>query len=215
MRRVAYAAATVLTLLVGVVMVVRGQEQRVRLDRAGEIAVLGASISGAESAWPDRLGLTNQSLSASRLLTDNGPGLPSALHRLDSAIRPGVRAVLLTDLINDIQQEPHQYDPEIIIAGLREFLRQAHRRGIQVIGTTITPYGGFLRYEPDGERTRQAVNHFIRHSGEFDLVLDFDAAVRDAAAPERLRPEFDSGDHLHPNAAGQRRLAAVATETLG
>jgi lysophospholipase L1-like esterase len=56
------------------------------------------------------------------------------------------------------------------------------------------------------ERTRAAVNDFIRTSGAFDAVVDFDAAVRDPAAPARIRAAFDPGDHLHPNDAGLRAM---------
>jgi lysophospholipase L1-like esterase len=51
------------------------------------------------------------------------------------------------------------------------------------------------------------VNRWIRTSREFDAVIDFDAAVRDPANPERLLPAYDSGDHLHPNDTGAAALA--------
>jgi lysophospholipase L1-like esterase len=54
---------------------------------------------------------------------------------------------------------------------------------------------------------RLSVNEWIRNGGKFDAVVDFDAATRDPEQPARLRPEFDSGDHIHPNDAGNSAMA--------
>ncbi|MEU1624826.1 GDSL-type esterase/lipase family protein [Streptomyces sp. NPDC020096] len=197
-----------------------------RVPAGGTTVVVGASIAvgfrtsgGERTAWPHLIvarlrhdhvpvAVVNDSVSAARLLADT-PGHPctSALHREGPALAVrGVRTLVLTDLINDIQQTPHVYDPRVITAGLREFVARAHARHVRVVAGTIAPYGGFPAYEPAGERTRRAVNGFIVHSGLFDGVLDFDAAVRDPRHPTRMRPEYDSGDHLHPNDAGQRAM---------
>jgi lysophospholipase L1-like esterase len=53
---------------------------------------------------------------------------------------------------------------------------------------------------------RQAVNSFIRTSGEFDAIIDFDRAVRDPAHLRGLLPRYDSGDHLHPSDAGHQAM---------
>jgi lysophospholipase L1-like esterase len=58
-----------------------------------------------------------------------------------------------------------------------------------------------------GEQIRQAVNQWIRMSGFFDAVVDFDAVIRDPSRPVRVRPEFDPGDHIHPNDAGNQAMA--------
>ena len=84
---------------------------------------------------------------------------------------------------------------------------RARQRGIKVAGCTILPYEGAAYYREDGEKIRQAVNAWIRTSGAYDAVIDFDAATRDPNNPRRLRPEFDPGDHLHPNDAGYRAMA--------
>ncbi|MER6800505.1 GDSL-type esterase/lipase family protein, partial [Amycolatopsis mediterranei] len=86
---------------------------------------------------------------------------------------------------------------------------QAHARGIRVLGGTLTPFKGWRVYDDTLEATRQAVNAFIRTSGVFDAVIDFDAAVRDPADPLRMLPAYDSGDHLHPGDAGYERMAAA------
>ena len=76
-----------------------------------------------------------------------------------------------------------------------------------MIGCTILPYEGAGYFREAGETIRQAVNEWIRTSGVYDAVVDFDKATRDPANPRRLRPEFDPGDHLHPNDAGYRAMA--------
>ena len=58
------------------------------------------------------------------------------------------------------------------------------------------------------------MNAWIRESGEFDAVVDFDAAVRDPAKPERLAAEYDCGDHLHPSIAGYKRMAEAVDLAL-
>jgi lysophospholipase L1-like esterase len=75
-----------------------------------------------------------------------------------------------------------------------------------VIGATITPRSdsGWQAYD---EQARNAVNFWIRHSGVFDAVADFDVVVRDPSNPSRLRPEYDAGDHLHLNPVGLQALA--------
>ncbi|MDX3002951.1 GDSL-type esterase/lipase family protein [Kribbella solani] len=196
------------------------------------MVVIGASVSGGYNtspgaAWPtelaNRLGqsdpsyqLVNASISATRLLTDSGPTRPSSLTRedKDALAVPGVRTVILTDLINDIQQPPHQYNPAVIIAGLKSFITRAHAKQVRVVGTTIPPYGGFERYEPAGERCRQAVNTAIRTGQLFDAFIDFDATLKDPTTPTRLRPTYDSGDHLHPNIPGHQAISQSINPTL-
>ena len=96
-----------------------------------------------------------------------------------------------------------------IIAGYRQLIARAHRRGIRVIGTTITPFEGRDSHTPDKEVVRQAVNSWIRSSAEFDAVVDFDSVLRDPSHPPRLLPAFDSGDHLHTNDAGYVAMASA------
>ncbi|MBV8720002.1 MAG: hypothetical protein JO020_15325 [Chloroflexi bacterium] len=93
------------------------------------------------------------------------------------------------------------------IAGHRQLISQMHARGLRVFGATLTPFQGAAYYCEDGETKREAVNAWIRTSSEFDGVIDFDAATRDPANPLSYRPDFDSGDHLHPNDLGYSAMA--------
>jgi lysophospholipase L1-like esterase len=83
----------------------------------------------------------------------------------------------------------------------------AHTHGIKVIGCTLTPYEGANYNRPEGEAMRTALNQWIRTSGAYDAVVDFDAATQDKASPKHIRAEFDPGDHLHFNDAGYQAMA--------
>jgi lysophospholipase L1-like esterase len=90
---------------------------------------------------------------------------------------------------------------------MRQLIDRAHERHIRVFGATLTPYEGAVYFSDDGEKVRQAVNRWIRTSGAFDAVFDFDAAVRDPNHPARFREGYHSGDHLHPSAIGYQAIA--------
>ncbi|ALG14381.1 SGNH/GDSL hydrolase family protein [Kibdelosporangium phytohabitans] len=177
------------------------------------------STAGTNRRWPDvladrlktsqrRLGVLNAGISGNRLLLDGGGFGRNALARLDEDVLSlgGVRTLIVLEGINDIQQTPHQTDPAQLIAAYRQILAQAKARGIRVVGGTITPFKGWGVWTETLEATRQAVNTFIRAGGAFDGVVDFDAAVRDPRDPLRIKPEYDTGDHLHPNDAGLRAM---------
>lgn len=206
-------------------------EVDVRGPARGTVVTLGDSITdgahstpGANRRWPDRLsdrlhgrlGVLNAGISGNRLLLDGATSGRDALARLaDDVLTSGdVRTLIVLEGINDIQQNPHQTDPAMIVSALRQIVAQAKARGIRVIGGTLTPFKGWKVYDPTLEKTRQAVNAFIRTSGIYDGVVDFDAAVRDPADPLAMLPAYDCGDHLHPNDAGYQRMADAVPLTL-
>jgi hypothetical protein len=101
-----------------------------------------------------------------------------------------------------------------LITGYRELIAQAHARNMRVLAATLTPFEDTFKvvnpaldyfYNPEKEKTRQAVNQWIRESKEFDGVIDFDAVARDPDRPSHIKAAFDSGDHLHPGDGGIRR----------
>jgi lysophospholipase L1-like esterase len=158
-----------------------------------------------------KIGVANMGIGGNRVMRD-GTGA-SALARFDRDVlsQPGVKWVTLMEGINDIGHtatvpaEPVTADE--LIAAYKQLIEQAHAHGVQVIGCTLTPYEGANYYREDGETIRAAVNAWIRTSGAFDAVADFEAATRDAANAKHLRAEFDPGDHLHPNDAGYQAMA--------
>ena len=101
-----------------------------------------------------------------------------------------------------------------LIAALEQLVDRAHARGIKVMGGTLMPMGGLWLHNAETEAMRQAVNEWIRTSGKFDAVADFDAATRDPQQPARLKPDFDSGDHIHPNDAGNAAMANAIDTTI-
>ena len=151
------------------------------------------------------IGIANEGISGNRILTDvEGT---NALARFDRDVLSvaGVKWVTILEGINDIGRGP--VPAEDLIAGIRQMIERAHTHGIRVIGCTMTPYEGALRYTEKGEEVRLAVNQWIRTGKAFDAVVDFEAATRDSSNPKRFRAEFDSGDHLHPNDAGYKAMA--------
>jgi lysophospholipase L1-like esterase len=193
----------------------------------GVVVAFGDSITdGTQSGldanrrWPDllaarlaaagtRLSVVNGAIGGGRVLED-GVG-PNALARFDRDVlaQPGVRFVTVLEGINDIGAGGSNASPSVadLIAGHRQFIDRAHAHGLRIFGATLTPFEGAAYYTQAGEAKRQALNDWIRKSGAYDAVLDFDAAVRDPARPSRTRPAFDSGDHLHPSPAGYQAIA--------
>lgn len=177
--------------------------------------------STALSGW----GVVNAGIGGNRVTLDGlGPNLLARFDR-DVVARSGVRFAILMEGVNDLgtltRDKPatpaeHAALVRRITAGYAQVVARAHAHGIKVIGGTITPFVGNDYYHADGanEADRQQVNAFIRQSGTFDAVVDFDAALRDPARPDRLAPAYDSGDHLHPSMAGYRAMAAAIPLTL-
>jgi lysophospholipase L1-like esterase len=186
------------------------------------------STSDANRRWPDVLAarlqaapklasvaVVNSGISGNRILND-GAG-PSALSRFDrdALNKAGVHWIVLLEGINDIGASGQPATPkdavsaQQIIDGMKVLIARAHAKGIKIYGATLTPFGGaeWPYHTAEGEVKRQAVNAWIRGSGAFDAVIDFDKLTRDPAHPDRFLPAYDSGDHLHPNDAGYRAMA--------
>ncbi|MFP8907342.1 SGNH/GDSL hydrolase family protein [Streptomyces atacamensis] len=184
----------------------------------------------AEARGPYPRGVLNQGISGNRLLHDPNPPAgtgaenyaayfgQSALRRFDRdvAAQPGAEHVIVLLGVNDLGHPAAGTAPasekvtaQDVIDGHRQLIARAHERGLKAYGGTILPFKGdtFGFHSKESEAARQAVNHWIRTSGEYDGVIDFDRALRDPADPERLLPRYDSGDHLHPSDAGAEAMA--------
>ena len=212
---------------------------------ARAVVVIGDSITDgngatldADTRWPDYLAarlapsnvaVLNAGISGARLLGDR-MGV-NALARFDRDVlgQPRLSTVVVMLGINDIAWPGTAFDPQgeppspqALIAAYRQLIARAHTRGVRIVGVTLTPFEGALpgtpldNYYSNGkDRLREQVNAWMRSSREFDALLDADALLRDPAHPARLRPLFDSGDHLHPGDRGNEALAgALSAETL-
>ncbi|MDB4975885.1 MAG: GDSL-like lipase/acylhydrolase family protein [Myxococcaceae bacterium] len=187
-------------------------------SRAGTVVTLGDSITDgfgssldADKRWPDelarrlsalgtQLGVANEGYSGNQILA-HGAG-ESAVARFDRDVlgNAGVTHVIVAEGINDIGLS--HATGEQVIEGLKQLIDKAHAAGLLVSGGTICPFEGSFFYSEQGELARTAVNEWIRGSGAFDGIVDFDQALRDLDVPTRLLPAYDSGDKLHPSDLG-------------
>ncbi|MCL8012722.1 SGNH/GDSL hydrolase family protein [Streptomyces sp. AS02] len=159
-----------------------------------------------------RYSVVNQGISGNQILA-SGSGRPAdnqagvgRFHR-DVLSRTNVKVVVIDLGVNDILRNPNLADPDRILDGLRTLVRQAHARGLKVIGATLMPFQGHRGYTDARENVRQQINTEIRAGRVFDAVADFDKAVRDPYNPRKFRPDYDSGDHLHPSDKGYEQMA--------
>jgi lysophospholipase L1-like esterase len=188
------------------------------------------STVNANRRWPDYLAtrlhgagypiaVVNQGISGNRILHDAAAAQPrfgpNALARFDRDVLSvsGATHVVVLIGINDIGMGSITRTPAEavsaaeIISGLKQLAIRAHARGLKVIGATLTPFAQATYFTEEGETKRQTVNEWIRTTGDYDSVIDFDSAVRDPANPRQLQPAYDSGDHLHPSDAGYEAMA--------
>jgi lysophospholipase L1-like esterase len=196
------------------------------------IVTLGDSITdGAcstidtNSRWPDVLAtrlkqehglenvsVLNQGIGGNRVLNeDYGPSALSRLNR-DVLAQNGAKDVIVLEGINDIGRlgKPKGPEDEITAENLEFVFSQiadsVHQHGMKIFGATITANGGSTGYTDKGEQVRESVNAWIRTSGTFDGVIDFDDITQDPAHPKQLNPVYDCGDHLHFSNAGYKAM---------
>jgi lysophospholipase L1-like esterase len=199
---------------------------------AGAIVAFGDSITDgttstvdANRSWPSLLSerlvanpatanisVLNMGIAGNQILGD-GAGV-AALARFDRDVlsQPGVKWLMILEGINDMNLAGRggatttgpALTADDLIGGMKQMIERAHTQGIKVIGCTLTPFGG----ASDGvEAMRQAVNQFIRTSGAFDGVVDFDKVIRDPNDLRQFIKAYNNTDRLHPNDAGYKAMA--------
>jgi lysophospholipase L1-like esterase len=178
-----------------------------------------------QSSPTQAVSVLNQGIGGNHLLTD-GLG-PNVLARFDRDVlaQTGVRYLIVLEGVNDLggltrngEVSPAEHSALVrrIEEAYQQVVLRAHAHGIRVVGATILPYTGSDYYHPgpSNEDDRQAVNQWIRTPGHFDEVVDLDKVMRDPAHPDRLLPEYDSGDHLHPSPAGYNAMGSAIPLSL-
>jgi lysophospholipase L1-like esterase len=203
----------------------------------GAVVALGDSITdgvdstlGADDRWPgelarrmnahrgNTLAVIDEGIGGNRVLNDSICCGTNAVARFgrDVAGRTAAREVILLEGVNDIGYSVHRgrltaphtnVSAAQIIAGQKLIVARAHAAGLRIFGVTLTPFRGARYWTSAGEAKREAVNTWIRTGHAFDGVIDLATVLADPTQPERLDPAFDSGDHLHPNPAGYKRMA--------
>ena len=218
---------------------VRDAAQTATIVTIGDSITDGYGVKDdSNTRWPDdfarrlaaspatrRFSVVNAGIGGNRMLLDGtGPNMMARFDR-DVIARPGVTHAILLEGVNDlgvltrdqpVDEATHRAMVRRITGAYRQLAERAHAHGIRLIVGTITPFQGNDYYHPGPatEADRQAINAFIRTSGLFDGVVDFDRAVRDRARPDRLAPAYDSGDHLHPSREGYRVMADAVPLSL-
>ncbi|MBT2458515.1 FG-GAP-like repeat-containing protein [Streptomyces sp. ISL-86] len=189
----------------------------------------GHSTRDANRRWPDYYaailratpgapGVLNEGISANEVLRNRiiVPASPSALNRLDRDVfsQTNVRTVVLYEGINDIVQDS---DAAAMQDGIRRIAAQSRARGLRIVVATIPAFAGYSGYSDGREDIRQAINAYIRTTGDIDSYIDFDLVTRDPDMPHVLRDGLaDPADHLHFNDAGTKLLAeTLAAATNG
>jgi lysophospholipase L1-like esterase len=197
--------------------------------QVGAVVTFGDSITDGSRSTPDtnnrwpnhlarrllaqniRMGVLNAGIGGNRLLSDGNSQSALARFDRDVAAQSGATHLVVLIGINDIGNRQARASVDDLIAGHRQIVARARARGLRVFAATLTPFEGATLgpdyWTPEGDATRQAFNRWLRTSGEYDAVFDFEAAVRDPATPTRVLQKYSSPDNLHPNDAGYQALA--------
>ncbi|KAI9710761.1 MAG: hypothetical protein M1820_002594 [Bogoriella megaspora] len=200
-------------------------------------AIVGDSITDGRGSdtngnnrWPDlvlrkmqannstsNIAVLNQAAGGNRVLED-GLG-PNAIGRIDRDVlaQSGVKYAMIFEGVNDIGTAALtaanlSFTTDRLIQAYQQIVTRVHTFGIPIFAATITPFGappsaGQAYSDPLREQSRLTVNNWIRTSGVFDAVVDFDEILRDPNNATQLNPQYNSGDYLHPNVAGYQAIA--------
>lgn len=192
------------------------------------IAIIGNSITdgrGSETnrqnRWPDILSerLLKDPATAHISILNMGIGGncvlkgclgPSAISRFERDIlnQQGVRWAVIFEGVNDLGGASDTTASQVaanLIEAYQKMIALAHDKNIKIMGATIMPFKNHSYYTPARDKARNTVNEWIRNSGSFDGVIDFDKTMQDPLDQSTLLPAVQS-DYLHPNAAGHRMM---------
>ncbi|PLT28798.1 GDSL-type esterase/lipase family protein [Peribacillus deserti] len=196
-------------------------------EKSLSVVTFGDSITAMD--WPDcfverlaqesiKIGILRQGIGGNKVLNDSPDTLKYGMagikrFRQDALSLAGVKYIVVLHGVNDIihsagsQPISKPVEAEQIISGLKQYICWTHEENLKIFGATLLPFGGYEGVTSVEENKRQAINDWIRYSGEFDAVIDFDRVLRNPEKPLELLPVYDSGDHLHPSSEGAMAMA--------
>lgn len=180
------------------------------------------STTDGNNRWPDDLAqrfatnaptagvaVVNMGIGGNGIFGGLGPAAVKRFNR-DVLAQSGVRWLIVFEGVNDIGGSRGERISTLatnLIAAYTQFAGKARAQNLRAYAATITPFGGSFYDSPAHEAVRETVNAWLRTNALYDAVIDFDAGVRNPAAPSRLQAAYDSGDHLHLNPAGYQAMA--------
>ncbi|HWC64231.1 MAG TPA: GDSL-type esterase/lipase family protein [Rhizomicrobium sp.] len=189
------------------------------------------------NAYGNRISIVNEAIGGNRVVnpvTVNATAGPAAVDRLDRDVLglSGLTHVIWLEGINDMGAK---HTTDAVIAGYRDVVARLHAKGIKVYGATLTsalgmenPSAGWpagttsvtADNGAEADAGRKVLNNFIRTSGAFDGVEDFDAATLDPATGNMKADYVPNSqmaqlpwDYLHPNHAGYLAMAGAVDIT--
>lgn len=195
-------------------------------ENARAIAIIGNSITDGrgsgtnkQNRWPDILSerllknpetehvaVLNQGIGGNCVLKECLG--PAAIERFDRDVlnQSGVKWLIILEGVNDLGQTPDSVSAakvaENLIAAYSQMIERAHENGIFVYGATILPFDKSFYHEDYRQTARNTVNSWIRNSGRFDAVIDFDKTMRNPEDTLTIKSDLHDGDFLHPNEKG-------------
>jgi lysophospholipase L1-like esterase len=207
---------------------------------AATVAVFGDSITDGRGSgtnkqdrWTDilamsllknpstkQIGVLNMGIGGNCVLK-GGLG-PTGLNRFDHDVlkQNGVHWLIIFEGVNDLGSTRDSTAAfqvaKDLIAAYDKMIGDAHAQGIKVYGATITPFKKNSYYRPYRDGARNVVNEWIRTSGHFDAVIDFDKVMRDPNDTATLLTEAQAGanDYLHPNELGYKMMGEAVNLAL-
>ncbi|WP_081868372.1 family 43 glycosylhydrolase [Flavimarina sp. Hel_I_48] len=207
-------------------------------ETTAAVAIIGNSITDGrgsgtnkQNRWPDilsqqllknqdteNIGVLNMGIGGNAVL-QGGLG-PTALDRFDRDIlqQNGIKWLIIMEGVNDLGATPDSAAAfkvaDGLIAAYEEMIEKAHKKNIKVLGGTITPIKESFYYKEYREQARQKINDWIRTSGKFDGVVDFDKVIRNPENTAVIRENAHDGDHLHPNEYGYELMGKAIDLSL-
>jgi lysophospholipase L1-like esterase len=209
--------------------VIDGIEVEASRSADAAVGIIGDSITDGRGSgtnkqdrWPDILAMDLQKDADTRHIGVLNMGIggncvvkgglgPTALNRFDHDIlrQNGIHWLIILEGVNDLgstKDSTAAFDvARDLIAAYDKMIGDAHARGIKVYGATIMPFKKSFYYRPYRDAARNSINEWIRTSGHFDAVIDFDKAMRDPEDGSTLLSEAQS-DYLHPSELGHKML---------